>query len=91
MEFANFTMAKTEIAMNNVSSLNLMCALLLVHNEPHEIHVGFYKMQQESKVMVVIDYQMSVDSHKDDEFRLSKIWQNDCCAECINGSLRQVN
>jgi hypothetical protein len=91
MEFANFTMAKTEIAMNNASSLNLMCVLLLVHNEPDKIHIGFYKMQKESKVMVVIDYQMSVDSHKDDEFRLSKIWQNDCCAECINGSLRQVN
>jgi hypothetical protein len=91
MEFANFTMAKTEIAMNNASSLNLMCVLLLVHNEPDKIHIGFYKMQKESKVMVVIDYQMSVDSHRDDEFRLSKIWQNDCCAECINGSLRQVN
>ena len=74
MEFANFTMAKTEIAMNNDSSLNLMCVLLLVHNEPDKIHIGFYKMQQESKVLVVIDYQMSIDSHKDDEFRSSKIW-----------------
>lgn len=46
MEFANFTMAKTEIAMNNVLSLNLMCVLLLVHNEPDEIHIGFYKMQK---------------------------------------------
>ena len=30
-------------------------------------------MQQESKVLVVIDYQMSIDSHKDDELWSSKI------------------
>ena len=65
-------------------SLSLMHVLLLVHHEPYKIHIGFSKIQPEIKVKVVIDYHMSMDSHKGDEFRSSKIWQNDCCGFSVS-------